>query len=354
MTNRVHLVGSINLASAEDAFRACGRALGDHVAAVPDGETDTRSGWIHHLAYTVLYPNTDLEVLNRPRPVDGEVAWYAASHEDQWIFQVRPGVERIGLRELGYAEIAADSYALLLRLRDEGVVPADVRLQVELPFPDGAIPAFVRDHRSLDLLILAYQEALERELETLTRLVPAADLSVQWDVCWEVLYSENAIPWSPAGDPWDRFVGYVQRLGPLVPEEALAGYHLCYGDWEGRHLVEPRDLGLVVRMANAIVEHSGRRVDFVHMPVPIDRDDDPYFAPLDELSPSIGRLFLGLVHARDGLEGARRRARAARRHIDRFGVSTECGMGRQQRAAIGPLLDLHRAIAEDVVAEPAE
>ena len=67
---QVHLVGSINLASPEDALRACG-ALGPRLAAAPDGETDYRQAWIHHLAYTVLYPNTDLTVVNRPAARNG-------------------------------------------------------------------------------------------------------------------------------------------------------------------------------------------------------------------------------------------------------------------------------------------
>jgi hypothetical protein len=62
--------------------------------------------------------------------------------------------------------------------------------------------------------------------------------------------------------------------------------------------------------------------------------------------PATGRLFLGLVHAADGLQGAKRRIEAARRHVDGFGVSTECGMGRQEREAIAPLVDLHRDIAD--------
>jgi hypothetical protein len=225
-----------------------------------------------------------------------------------------------------------------------------VRLQVEIPFPDGGIGAFVRDERSLAILLPAYERAVVAELARLAEQVPAEELSIQWDVCWEVLYLEGVIPWSPGTDHWERYVGYVKALGPHVPEGALAGYHLCYGDWEGRHMVEPGDLGLVVRMANAAAEHSGRPMDYVHMPVPIARDDPEYFAPLADLDRErVGRVFLGLVHVGDGVDGARRRVEAARTQLDNFGVSTECGMGRVPGGRTAELLDLHRAIAEEVL-----
>lgn len=66
------------------------------------------------------------------------------------------------------------------------------------------------------------------------------------------------------------------------------------------------------------------------MPVPKDRDDDAYFEPLSQLLPELGQteLYLGLVHEHD-LEGTQRRIRTAERHVPRFGLSTQCGLGRR-------------------------
>jgi hypothetical protein len=61
------------------------------------------------------------------------------------------------------------------------------------------------------------------------------------------------------------------------------------------------------------------------MPVPADRSDDAYFAPLHDLDADHPRIFLGLVHETDGLDGSRARAAAAKRVLPAFGVSTECG-----------------------------
>jgi hypothetical protein len=66
------------------------------------------------------------------------------------------------------------------------------------------------------------------------------------------------------------------------------------------------------------------------MPVPIDRSDDDYFAPLRELNSAVTNVFLGLIHLHDGTQGSLARARVARRYLSHFGVATECGLGRRQ------------------------
>jgi hypothetical protein len=39
-------------------------------------------------------------------------------------------------------------------------------------------------------------------------------------------------------------------------------------------------------------------------------------------------LYLGLVHAQDGVEGAKRRVEAAKKFVPTFGVASECGISR--------------------------
>ena len=65
------------------------------------------------------------------------------------------------------------------------------------------------------------------------------------------------------------------------------------------------------------------------MPVPIDRTDDAFYAPLENLRLHPGtELFLGLVHAQDGVEGSRRRIETAKKHAPAFGIASECGISR--------------------------
>jgi hypothetical protein len=67
----------------------------------------------------------------------------------------------------------------------------------------------------------------------------------------------------------------------------------------------------------------------MHLPVPIDRTDDGFFAPLEELhlAPAT-ELYLGLVHARDGVPGTVRRIAAAKKRVGVFGIASECGISR--------------------------
>ena len=50
-----------------------------------------------------------------------------------------------------------------------------------------------------------------------------------------------------------------------------------------------------MEFANAFVAASGRRVDWIHIPV-LDRSDDAFFAPLKELEPQGARVYLGVIH----------------------------------------------------------
>ncbi len=109
--------------------------------------------------------------------------------------------------------------------------------------------------------------------------------------------------------------------------------------------MQPKDLALSVKFANAAIAESGRRVDYVQLTVPIQRDDDAYFRPLEGLRAGETRVFMGVVNS-DGVEGARRRANAARKYLKDFGISAECGFGRELPEKIPELLRIHREVAD--------
>jgi hypothetical protein len=77
------------------------------------------------------------------------------------------------------------------------------------------------------------------------------------------------------------------------------------------------------------------------MPVPKNRIDDDYFAPLAglRLDPAT-ELYLGLVH-HDDAPGDIARLTAARRHARVDGIATECGMARGDPARLSALLAAH-------------
>ena len=53
-------------------------------------------------------------------------------------------------------------------------------------------------------------------------------------------------------------------------------------------------------------------------------------------------VFLGLLHADDGLAGARARAAVAAEFLSEFGLSTECGLGRHSAEQLKSVLNAWR------------
>jgi hypothetical protein len=143
-----------------------------------------------------------------------------------------------------------------------------------------------------------------------------------------------------------RALAEFKHLSQTIPPSVLLGYHFCYGDLAHHHLVEPESLALSVEMANLAITNSGRRVNWVHMPVPIERSDEAYFTPLRDLKHDATKVFLGLIHRHDGVDGALTRARVAKRYLPSFGVATECGLGRREPQTLNELLRIHREVAD--------
>jgi hypothetical protein len=99
-------------------------------------------------------------------------------------------------------------------------------------------------------------------------------------------------------------------------------------------------------MLEGIADATRRRIDFFHIPVPRDRGDAAYFAPLKDWKQPAGTvLYLGLLHF-DDAAGDTARIAMARRHAPDFGFSAECGWGRTEPGRLPGLLKGHRIAAE--------
>jgi hypothetical protein len=334
------LVGSVPLESAREVFTTCATALGNHLAAIPDGEVGPRKAWIQCQALLVFDGHPGIDTLSRPNTADG----LARAYEDNWAFRLKPGIETIEFPDLHYARWAIESYAVFCELRDRGVIPTGVRLQISLPTPLGGFATFFPTPGDRELVGPAYESAMLREVGEICARIPHNDLAIQWDVCVEILEVVTGVAALP-GDPFARAAPQFDRLSRSIPSGARLGFHFCYGDLAHRHLVEPDTLALSVRMADLAIDNAGRRVDWVHLPVPIARNDDAYFAPLRDLKHSNCNVFLGLVHLRDGVAGSLARAQTARRHLAHFGIATECGLGRRQPETLSEVLWIHHEVA---------
>src|SRR5882757_10321376 len=332
----VHFVGTIPLADAEQVFRTTTELLGDRLRRLPDGET-TRSGWVaSQVPVLARHPDIVHVVVDVP------------GHGERPFFRPRPGLDAaaLDLGDIGYAGYARDSYALFSRLRSEGVIPRGVRFQVNLPTPL-AIASITAQPDVAPVLEAAYQRALLRELAQILETIPPSDLAVQWDIAIELLMIEGVAltpPWFD--DVWGGVLERIARLSAPVLEAIELGLHLWYGDFQHRRLVDLDDASVLVELANRLVGAIGRHVDFVHLPVRGDVDPATYLAPLSGLRLEDNtELYLGLITDDGGAEGASARIAAARRHVDTFGVATECGMGRRPPEAVLPLLRVHRAVS---------
>jgi hypothetical protein len=229
-------------------------------------------------------------------------------------------------------------------IAERGGHPARVKFQISLPTPiaptyNNMVPS------DRPLILPALTQHLTGEVAKIAGVIPNDRIALQWDVCQEVLAWEGYYEKGPV-DFSTETIDVLTRIGGAVPGAVELGYHLCYGSPADEHCVQPKDMAIMVEIANATSAGVARSIQFFHMPVPNGRTDDAYFAPLDNLRlhPETG-LYLGLIH-HDDPEGDVARLAAARRHTTVRGVATECGMARGGPRRLPSLLAAHVRAAQ--------
>ena len=337
---KVHLVGSIALDSVEDVFRTVGSVLGRRLQRVPDGEPGGRRLWI-----SWQYPFLRAQPFLRPDP---NVTNPRGMQPLVLSENAQPDEIRFG--ELGYAREARISYQDFQAARAQGQLPPNVRFQVSLPTPLAVINPFV-SLTDAPRVEGPYEAAMLREVAAICAAIPHRDLAIQWDVCIEMILWDGR--WEGMRNRFGEnltteIMDRMGRLAGAVPEDVELGFHLCYGDYDARHFIEPLDAGKLCEMANALTASVARPITYIHMPVPANRSDEGYFAPLQQLrlGPKT-ELYLGLVHA-DGVKATNRRIAAASQAVSDFGIATECGMARQRTPElVRRLLEIHAATSRE-------
>lgn len=316
--------------------------MGRRLRRVPDGEPGPRRLWA-----SFQYPLLRSSPFLRPDP-SGAVRKTSGFPQLCLAEGVAPQEVRFG--ELGYAREARASYLDFCAARDRGELPPNVRFQVCLPTPMGVIYGFCTP-RNLSEIESAYELAMIREVEAICRGIPHRDLSIQWDFCHELIILD--------GQPQDglpninaslqQVVERLARICAPIPDDVEFGFHLCYGDFGAKHFIEPIDASRMVEIANAISKGVRHHIAFIHMPVPINRTDDVFFRPLAglKLDPAT-EVYLGLVHAKDGAEGTKKRIEVARKYLADFGIGTECGFARARTPAlVADILSVHAQVSQE-------
>ena len=329
-----HLVGSVPLANNRAVFKLTSAVLGRHLRRVPDGETGVRAGWIAW-QQAVFSSVPQLE----------RTTSHGGAYDNRPLLRLRSGTraDQVLFPPLGYGAAAIESYGEFARLKRDGEVPP-IRFQVSLPTPLAPVHTFVVRENGAEI-DQAYEAQLLREIDGILDVIPSRELAIQWDTAVEFAVLEHSMP-TYLTNPMDDILARLVRLGNRVPPDVELGYHLCYGDAGHKHFKEPDDMSKLVAVANGICAKLARPVNWVHMPVPRNRTDEAYPAPLSELKMSSDtELYLGLVHRTDGLNGAQQRIVAAQKFRTNFGAATECGLGRRPSDTIPELLQLHAETA---------
>ena len=339
----VHLVGSVPLTDARAVFETVSAALGPKLKRIPDGETGERSDWITWLE-PAFADNLALEKSD-------ELFRIHSTGTARIRYRLRPGksVSDVRFDNLFYADIAKTSYEEFAALKRQGVIPPKCRFQIDLVPAHSVIWLFLQDdlHQPLDPV---FNEALKREIDKIAAALPHDQIAIQFDVASAVFARLQRGEPSAYGKTRSEMLATFSRiltdLADHVPGDIELMFHFCYGDSNHKHVVEPTDMGDMVDVANRLSVDIKRTIQLIHMPVPRNRTDDAYFAPLTRLhmKPET-ELCLGLVHHTDGTPGTRKRLATAERYAKRFSVATECGFGRRDPETIPDLLRIHSEIA---------
>lgn len=350
----VHLVGSFPTPDAATAFSRCATALKGRLQTIPDGEPGWRWNFTIGLVQKKAVEN----------PAIGKIWREYDDNYDPLPVKEAPAEEVAQLREaikatswkLGYDEDAVESYKTFCKLRDEGVIDKDARFQVCLPGMS-SFAIFVKPAYQYLVEDLAYQVLLQ-ETEAIVAAIPAKDLALQFDIASDYIKNEAQRQGPslylstlredfhpPAEDAMERYAGQYAGLVAKVPSDAYTGLHICMGNINNKPVLAPRDMSVMVMLANRIISKaaSSRPMQWVHFGcLPEWKDEMPY-APLAGLDKSVA-VYLGVVYPND-LEGAKERVAAAKKQLQEFGVAPPCGLARTSEEGVQSVLDILKELS---------
>jgi len=296
---RIHLVGDFPLHSGGEIYELCHAKL------------DAR---------LLHYPDTHI--------VDGDDI-------SRWL------VEADGASLLHHARASLEA---LDALKNAAVLPSGVRATLSLAAPF-QITRFAKtgDRVPNDA---AYAAWLMTEIERIVTDIPSSrtDLAIQIKLPFADL--AEAAGTDTANDTLsDTLLDSVTNIIDAVSETIPVAVHMNCRDGAG-FKIQPEHFANMVALSNRLKGRCVRRIDLVHIPVPLVVSDESFFAPLRRLAlrPE-SRLCLGLIHLSDGLDGAMRRVKLARAGFPEFAVAARSGFAAREPAVIADFLKLHADVA---------
>ncbi|KAI1139218.1 hypothetical protein F5Y05DRAFT_341571 [Hypoxylon sp. FL0543] len=344
----VLMVGSVPGTSPQEVFTRLVTALPSRLQAVPDGEIGERLNYIGWQLERFPPVTRRIELGGTPLPGSGSEL---------------PTFTLEDIKPTAYDEVALSSYAEFKRLRQQGIIPSDVRFQIGLPSPFNVLIGHVKPEL-INAIEPLYEQRLAETIDHIVANILHDDVVIQWDLCFEMMAlefdrgrltnSRFQAYFPSAGGVLQGLVDRVARLCERIPRDVRIAFHLCYGDLGHKHFIDPQDTSLLVEFANALLarETIGPRTEWIHLPVPKERTDSDYFAPLtslkiDSSGSKAPHVYLGLVHANDEA-GTKKRIETAQATVPfPFGVATECGLGRTPPEEIDGILQICRDVSAE-------
>ncbi|KAF2732566.1 hypothetical protein EJ04DRAFT_307878 [Polyplosphaeria fusca] len=337
----VHLVGSVNLPTTEDVLDRIPPLLSNRLRRLPDGETGKRD---HFTAWQRGVFAAAPEAIKRRDPNDqSEIEVPNVTHE-----QLAMTLAKLPKQlKTQYEDYALDSYALFETRKASGQIPSHTKFQVALPGLVNVVSVLAAPYKLA--IEPHYEEAMARSLQRIQDQIRHDELAIQIDVAIEFSFLEGSSYALPYFNPvFPGIIDRLSRFANLVADDVELGFHLCYGDLGHKHFIEPKDTALMVEVANALKKAIRHPIQWIHMPVPIERKDVAYFEPLKNLEFCVPELYLGLVHAHDE-GGTRERIAAAQEVVKEFGVATECGMGRTPKEHFATIMEILNSVSSPIV-----
>ncbi len=215
---QVHLVGSIGLDNVPEIFRTLGKVLGRRLKRVPDGEVGGRRLWVSW-QYPLFRASPFLAATETARPRTGFLELKIADGVDP---------KEIVFGELGYAREARASYLDFLKAKERRELPQHVRFQVCLPTPLAVVRSFcaAEDGAAIEP---AYEKAMMTEIAALCDAIPHRDLSIQWDICHEMVFwdgQEFRGRTKRTDITNESILERIRRICRGVPSDVELGVHL--------------------------------------------------------------------------------------------------------------------------------
>lgn len=346
----IMLVGSVPLKPASAVFEAVSRHdLAPLMKRIPDGE---QAGWDKGMFS--LYELDVFEISRRKRMTLRPSTFFADLEVPYVRLKAGLKPEDVHVESLGIAENAERSFAEFRKSKAEGLIPAEARFCVTIAGP-GTMFGPV-ELPAADLFPLA-ERAFKTELAKVLNAIPHDELAIQLDLAVEAEIEEyrrrpEAFELPAFADmDWtlEDTSNAIANIANTIPEEVELGFHLC----AIYHIDESQgqDLAVHVDLSNALSEKISRPIGYIHLPT-VPTHDEADFAALRQLRlhPET-RLFLGVIHAELGEEGAERLIRAAAKSYPDFGIAAFCGLRQPSRRefenphTVDEILEMHRHAA---------